>query len=341
MSDKFNDIFKSKLEHHEVPADHLWNSIASQIPASNTGFWKPWMSGVSAAAGTVAIATMTWLGFKTDNQSVEKTAAVKTEVTQATPSTKQQDSQTVPTIAVPEQTVSTQIEIVQAPSEFDSELILDEYSPMVNQDPILSQTDLNAFHQEVPPQSNNTVGAPAEERVAELSAYFTIVVSDAEELKYFFFAAQTGADAYNWYLSNGEVSESFQTQSFSYSFEQEGEYQLSLRVSANGKERYQSQVVKVYRPAIINPVNAFAPGYDGLNDVFDALADARNVQDVSEFIITDTNGKVVHQQEHGALWDGRINGEWAQPGRYLWTIEYTDNFGKVCVKRGSLQLFAE
>ena len=338
MSDKFNDIFKSKLEHHEVPADHLWNSIASQIPASNTGFWKPWMSGVSVAAGTAAIATMTWFGFKADDQYAQQSEVAKTEATQAESSTIEQPTQAVPAFEAPKQTTTTYTEEIQGPAEF---FIIDEYSPMVNHEPVVSQSEITPLNQEVPKQSASPVGAPAEERVAEVSAYFTVVVSDAEDLKYFFFAAQTGAEVYDWYLTNGEVSESFQTQSFSYSFEQEGEYQLNLRVMANGKERVQSQVVKVYRPAQINPVNAFAPGSDGLNDVFDALAGARNVQDVSEFIITDANGKVVHQQEHGALWDGRTNGEWAQPGRYLWTIEFTDAFGKVYVKRGSLQLFAE
>lgn len=341
MSDKFNDIFKSKLENHEVPADHLWNSIASQIPASNTGFWKPWMTSVSAAAGTVAVATMTWLGFKADDQWTQKSEVLNTEVTQSPQTSIQQEPAAVAPFNAPTQTTSIQNEVVDTPRELDSHFIIDEYTPMENHASIVSESEIVGVQKEVPQQSNNTVGAPAEERVAELSAYFTVVVSDAEDLKYFFFAAQTGADSYDWYLTNGDVFESYQTQSFSYPFEQEGEYQLSLRVVSNGKERSSTQVLKVYRPAQLNPVNAFAPGYDGLNEVFDALADARNVQDVTEFMITDANGKTVYQQEHGAVWDGRINGELAAPGRYLWTIEFTDAYGKVYVKRGSLQLFAE
>lgn len=340
MSDKFNDIFKSKLENHEVPADHLWQSIASNIPASHTGFWKPWMTGVSAAVGTVAVATMTWFGFKADEQWIQKSEVLTTETAQPPQTTIEQAPQAIAPFDAP-QTTSAKNEVVDTPREFDSNFVIDEYTPMENHAPVVSELELIGAQNEVPQQSNHTLGAPLEERGAELSAYFTVVVSDAEDLKYFFFAAQTGADSYDWYLTNGDVFESYQTQSFSYPFEQEGEYQLSLRVVSNGKERSSTQVLKVYRPAQLNPVNAFAPGYDGLNEVFDALAGARNVQDVSEFIITDANGKVVYQQEHGAVWDGHINGELAAAGRYLWTIEFTDAYGKVYVKRGNLQLFAE
>lgn len=342
MSDKFNDILKSKLQNHEVPAEHLWQSVAAQIPASNAGFWKPWMTGVSATTGTLAIATMTWLGFKADDNWTQKSEDLKTEVIQNSESTIEQESQTVPLFNATEPPTSTQIQVVQSsPADFDNDLTLDEYTPMVNHDPIVSQSAIESVHQEVPQQPNVVAGAPAKERAAVVSAYFSVVVSDPEILKYFFFAAQSSADDYQWTLTNGETTEVFDNQSFSYQFEREGIYDLTLRVQAEGTELTRTQQLRVFLPSKLNPVNAFAPGNDGLNDLFDALAGSRNIVDVVEFGITDSNGRVVFQQQHGATWDGRINGELASPGRYLWTLEYINAEGSPVVQRGDLQLFAE
>jgi len=336
MSDKFNDIFKSKLENHEVPADHLWQSIASNIPAANTGFWKPWMSAASGVVGTAAVATLGWVGFQSDKTYVTPTAQV---ITPSAPAIEAPKSAPYVFPESPAQTTE-EVQVISTPDGDDAVQDSDFNAyPFMEMEP--APTNTVSTPSDTPINRQVTTPAPATERAADISAYFSVVVSDAEDLKYFFFAAQSAADSYQWDLNNGEVFETYQTQSFSYSFEQEGVYQLSLRVVVNGKERSSTQVLKVFRPAQLNLVNAFAPGFDGLNDEFNVLEGARNVARVNSFTVVDSNGKLMYSQADGAIWSGRINGEIAPPGRYLWTLEFTDAFGNENVKRGSIQLFQE
>jgi hypothetical protein len=172
-----------------------------------------------------------------------------------------------------------------------------------------------------------------------LTNAFTAVVSNAESLRYFFFGAAEKADSYAWNFGDGFDG---QGQSIAHEFTEEGSYTVKYLVSRGEEVMVEEKTIEVYRPAKLSPVTAFAPGFDGKNDVFDVLYNARNITEVVNFEITDANGRKVYQSGGQSVWDGKnLNGELCQPGNFYWLLEYKDRQGNLKSQAGSIRIFAE
>ena len=337
MSNKWNNIIREKLESHEVSADHLWNNISQNIPQPSSSFWKPWMT--TAAVGTAAIATSAIIYFNSPNQtqpvvqsSEQKTEEVKVDTT----------SNTVNSVETSESTAIPQIITGGIPDDIYSGYVwqmpeAQELAEIVSSDQkneeIVEIFDISNSHS----SENKSMGSFIENE--PLTNAFTAVVSNAESLRYFFFGAAEKADSYAWNFGDGFDG---QGQSIAHEYTEEGTYSVKYMVSRGEEVLVEEKTIEVYRPAKLSPVTAFAPGFDGKNDVFDVLYNGRNISEVVNFKITDANGRKVYQSVGQSVWDGKnLNGELCQPAYYYWLIEFKDRQGNLKSQTGSIRIFAE
>ena len=340
MSNKWNNIIREKLESHEVPADHLWNNISQNIPQTSSSFWKPWMT--TAAIGTAAIATSAIIYFNspkslqpTAQTTEQKIEEVKLDTTSTTSqSVHSSETSEIPQIqivlgGIPDDIISGYVWQFPEPDSIKAA----EASAKKNSE-IFSIYDESSISN----ISENRRGTAVSEK-EPLTNSFTAVVSNAESLRYFFFGAAENADSYAWNFGDGFDG---QGQSIAHEFTEEGIYTVKYLVSRGEEVLVEEKTIEVYRPAKLSPVTAFAPGFDGKNDVFDVLYNARNVSEVINFEITDANGRKVYQSGGQSVWDGKnMNGELCQPAYYYWLIEFKDRQGNLKSQTGSIRVFAE
>jgi hypothetical protein len=337
MSNKWNNIIREKLESHEVPADHLWNNISQNIPQSSS-FWKPWMT--NAAIGTAAIATSAIIYFNSPKslQPMAQTTEQKAEgirldtLSNNTQSVENSSSEVIPQIifgGIPDDIISGYVwEFPEPDSTKAAEASIKRNSEIVA---TIDDTPISN------PSENRHVTVFTEKE--ELTNSFTAVVSNAESLRYFFFGAAENADSYVWNFGDGFDG---QGQSIAHEFTEEGTYSVKYMVSRGEEVLVEEKTIEAYRPAKLSPVTAFAPGFDGKNDVFDVLYNARNVSEAVNFEITDANGRKVYQSGGQSVWDGKnSNAELCQPGYYYWLIEFKDRQGNLKSQTGSIRIFAE
>jgi hypothetical protein len=340
MSNKWNNIIREKLESHEVSADHLWNNISQNIPQPSSSFWKPWMT--TAAIGTAAIATSAIIYFNSPKslQPIAQTTEQKIEeVKLDTTSIISQNvdasgTSEIPQIqivlgGIPDDIISgyvwefpepDSIKAAEASARKNSEIVAIIHESSISNTPENSQVTVKA---EKEPITNS----------------FTAVVSNSESLRYFFFGAAENADSYAWNFGDGFDG---QGQSIAHEFTEEGSYTVKYLVSRGEEVMVEEKTIEVYRPAKLSPVTAFAPGFDGKNDVFDVLYNARNVSEAVDFKITDANGRLVYQSGGQSVWDGKnMNGELCQPAYYYWLLEFKDRQGNLKSQTGSIRVFAE
>ena len=337
MSNKWNNIIREKLDSHEVSADHLWNNISQNIPQPSSSLWKPWMT--TAAVGTAAIATSAIIYFNTP-----KSLQPISQTTEQTSEEVKIDT-TLNSVKAVEGAVSEAIPPVVIGGIPD-----DIYSGYVWQMPqaeelasIVSSNQKNEQIAEIVDTFNShTSENKSSESITEkelLTNSFSAVVSNAENLRYFFFGAVENADSYVWNFGDGFDG---QGQSIAHEFTEEGSYTVKYIVSRGEEVLVEEKTIEVYRPAKLSPVTAFAPGFDGKNDIFDVLYNARNVSEVVNFEITDANGRKVYQSGGQSVWDGKnLNGELCQPAYYNWIIEFKDLQGNLKSQTGSIRIFAE
>ena len=337
MSNKWNNIIREKLESHEVSADHLWNNISQNIPQTSSSFWKPWMT--TAAIGTAAIATSAIIYFNSPKspQPVVQSSEQKTE-------------------EVKVDTTSTTIQSVEAPvipeipriitGGITDDMISGYVWELPNPEEIAAIESENLANSQIISVIENSNSNPSDNRSSQVIAEkepltnsFTTVVSNAESLRYFFFGAAENADSYVWNFGDGFDG---QGQSIAHEFTEEGTYTVKYMVSRGEEVLVEEKTIEVYRPAKLSPVTAFAPGFDGKNDVFDVLYNGRNISEVVNFEITDANGRKVYQSVGQSVWDGKnLNGELCQPAYYYWLIEFKDRQGNLKSQTGSIRIFAE
>lgn len=337
MSNKWNNIIREKLESHEVPADHLWNNISQNIPHTSSSFWKPWMT--TAAIGTAAIATSAIIYFNSPKslQPVVQTTDQKTEEVKVDTT-----STTVNSVETSESTAIPQIITGGIPDDIYSGYVwqMPEAEELAS---IVSSNQKNEEIAEIVDAFNSRVSEnKSSESIIEkepLTNSFTAVISNPENLRYFFFGAAENADSYVWNFGDGFDG---QGQSIAHEFTEEGTYTIKYLVSRGEEVMVEEKTIEVYRPAKLSPVTAFAPGFDGKNDVFDVLYNARNVSEAVNFEITDANGRKVYQSGGQSVWDGKnSNAELCQPGYYYWLIEFKDRQGNLKSQTGSIRIFAE
>jgi PKD repeat protein len=338
MSNKWNNIIREKLESHEVSADHLWNNISQSIPQSSSSFWKPWMT--TAAIGTAAIATSAIIYFNSPKslQPIAQTTEQKIEEVKAdTTSTTSQSVDASETSEIP------QIVVGGIPDDiifdYDWEFPEPDSTKAAGASAKKNSEIVTIIHKSsISNTSENRVGIVVSEK-EPLTNSFTAVVSNAESLRYFFFGAAENADSYAWNFGDGFDG---QGQSIAHEFTEEGSYTVKYLVSRGEEVMVEEKTIEVYRPAKLSPVTAFAPGFDGKNDVFDVLYNARNITEVVNFEITDANGRKVYQSGGQSVWDGKnSNAELCQPGYYYWLLEYKDRQSNLKSQTGSIRIFAE
>ena len=337
MSNKWNNIIREKLESHEVPADHLWNNISQNIPQPSSSFWKPWMT--NAAIGTAAIATSAIIYFNSPKSlqpiaqtTEQKSEEVKADITStAVNSVESSESTVIPQIitgGIPDDIYSGYV--WQMPEAEELASIETENQSDAQIAALIEDSNLN-------PSDNRSSQVIAERE--PLTNSFSAVVSNAENLRYFFFGAAENADSYVWNFGDGFDG---QGQSIAHEFTEEGTYTIKYLVSRGEEVMVEEKTIEVYRPAKLSPVTAFAPGFDGKNDVFDVLYNARNVSEVINLEITDANGRKVYQSVGQSVWDGKnSNAELCQPGYYYWLLEFKVRQGNLKSQTGSIRIFAE
>jgi hypothetical protein len=338
MSNKWNNIIREKLESHEVSADHLWNNISQNIPQTSSSFWKPWMT--TAAIGTAAIVTSAIIYFnspKSPQPIAQTTEQMIEEVKTDTISTNNQSVEAPVSPASPriifggisDDMISGYVwEFPEPDSVKASEASAKRNSEIVA---IIHESSISNT-------SENRQGTTVSQK-EPLTNSFTAVVSNAENLRYFFFGAAENADSYAWNFGDGFDR---QGQSIAHEFTEEGIYTVKYLVSRGEEVMVEEKTIEVYRPAKLSPVTAFAPGFDGKNDIFDVLYNARNVSEAVDFKITDVNGRLVYQSGGQSVWDGKnLNGELCQPAYYYWLLEYKDKQGNLKSQSGSIRIFAE
>ena len=338
------ELLQSKFEHHEVNADHVWNNLAKQLPASNTAGWSALSKLAAVVVGVASVAAVTYFLIN-DNSSSMPVSQENTEVKQEEnrSSTNTVDTLTKEIEYSTRNALSNQVrnqESIETHSnELENSLFVyqeREFHLSDEMEDLIHSNSRNIESQQVVENRETIVQSTNQDVV--LTSHFTCVPTNQNELRYFLFAAQDGADKYHWRVSNG--MESFE-QAVAIQFEEEGEYEISLMVEVSGESKSEAQKVKVYKPAQLNAVNAFAPGVDGKNDYFDVLENAENVTSLSHFTITSSTGKVVFESTHSSVWDGKLNNELQQPGSYFWFLEYQDKEGATHQAKGKIQLFAE
>ena len=336
MSNKWNNIIREKLESHEVPADHLWNNISRNIPQSSS-FWKPWMT--NAAIGTAAIATSAIIYFNSPKslQPIAQTTEQKSEEVKADTT-----STAVNSVESSESTVIPQIITGGIPDDIYSGYVwqmpeAEELASIETENQSDAQIAALIEDSNLNPSDNRSSQVIAERE--PLTNSFSAVVSNAENLRYFFFGAFENADSYVWNFGDGFDG---QGQSIAHEFTEEGTYTIKYLVSRGEEVMVEEKTIEVYRPAKLSPVTAFAPGFDGKNDVFDVLYNSRNVSEVINLEITDANGRKVYQSGGQSVWDGKnSNAELCQPGYYYWLMEFKDRQGNLKSQTGAIRIFAE
>ena len=337
MSNKWNNIIREKLESHEVPADHLWNNISQNIPQPSSSFWKPWMT--NAAIGTAAIATSAIIYFNSPKslQPIAQTTEQKSEEVKADTT-----STAVNSVESSESTVIPQIITGGIPDDIYSGYVwqmpeAEELASIETENQSDAQIAALIEDSNLNPSDNRSSQVIAERE--PLTNSFSAVVSNAENLRYFFFGAVENADSYVWNFGDGFDG---QGQSIAHEFSEEGTYTVKYLVSRGEEVLVEEKTIEVYRPAKLSPVTAFAPGFDGKNDVFDVLHNARNISEVINLEITDANGRKVYQSGGQSMWDGKnSNSELCQPGYYYWLLEFKDRQGNLKSQTGSIRIFAE
>ena len=337
MSNKWNNIIREKLDSHEVPADHLWNNISQNIPQPSSSFWKPWMT--NAAIGTAAIATSAIIYFNSPKslQPIAQTTEQKSEEVKA-----DSTSTAVNSVESSESTVIPQIITGGIPDDIYSGYVwqmpeAEELASIETENQSDAQIAALIEDSNLNPSDNRSSQVIAERE--PLTNSFSAVVSNAENLRYFFFGAVENADTYVWNFGDGFDG---QGQSIAHEFTEEGTYTIKYLVSRGEEVMVEEKTIEVYRPAKLSPVTAFAPGFDGKNDVFDVLYNSRNVSEVINLEITDANGRKVYQSGGQSVWDGKnSNAELCQPGYYYWLMEFKDRQGNLKSQTGSIRIFAE
>ena len=341
------ELLQSKFEHHEVDASHLWQNLSQQLPTSSSSSgWSAISKWAAFIAGASVVAAVTWFALNSNSNSspsAQHTDSVvnnQKEATVIASDTSEQAQQLSPTSS--EEFVEDVHGQMQSnagdPYNAESDFVFQDQEIQISES-VENFIQTNIQNRNVN-QENETHAASENNQMndTEQTAHFSVVPTNQNELRYFLFAAQDRANAYQWKLGNGVESES---QAFAVQFEDEGEYEVVLNVEVNGIIKSESQVVKIYRPAQLNVVNAFAPGSDGKNDTFNVLENSVNVASVQHFTMSSSAGRLVFDSYNSAEWDGRVNGELQQPGSYFWFLEYVDKSGAALQAKGKIQLFAE
>ncbi|EON76461.1 hypothetical protein ADIS_2911 [Lunatimonas lonarensis] len=135
---------------------------------------------------------------------------------------------------------------------------------------------------------------------------------------------------YYWDFGDGNGSDEF---SPTHRYQSEGTYEVTLRaIDIVGCEHVHTMEITILDHFMVVP-NVFSPNGDGLNDYFYP----KFLQIASiDFRIMNKWGEVIfHTDQIQSIgWDGRLNGEDAVPGNYVYQVRYSTVDGRPFTKTG-------
>ncbi len=145
--------------------------------------------------------------------------------------------------------------------------------------------------------------------------------------------------AYHWDFGDGTSSTDQDPSKHLYPDTREAAsyaVQLIIRDNMGCQDTASEQITKLQTCNVSVP-NAFTPNGDGKNDYLYPL-NAYNTSDL-EFRIFNRYGQLVFEtRDWTKKWDGRLNGQSAETGTYVWMLSYTDGSGKKLSQRGTTVL---
>ncbi len=141
--------------------------------------------------------------------------------------------------------------------------------------------------------------------------------------------AAAGGSAYLW--NNGEISDTI-----IISPEVTTVYRITV-TDNEGKKSYGEILVVVVNCSPLFVPNAFTPNSDGINDYFKATG--AGVREFNMKIVSRSGHIVFESNDINDGWDGRIKGNNAIVGVYLYQIRYVDENNEPRIFKGKLNLF--
>lgn len=150
------------------------------------------------------------------------------------------------------------------------------------------------------------------------------------------FTSTTQGDSltYEWNTDDGHT---YDTPYFTHTYADSGEYNVVLKVT-NQYTCWDSLALKatVTPKYLLRIPTAFTPNGDGINDNFTVMGNG-----VKKYSITIYNrwGSLIYESNNiTQSWDGRINGQPAAPGMYVYRTYFMDENEEVSEQQGSFTL---
>lgn len=341
---KLQESLRKKLEGHETHvSSNLWASIENQLPQATGVSPTPSGSGWGIGQWLITAATVAGVTIGALYISSEKTNSptlVETQINQPVEKEK--------TTPASEPKPSEQPAIDSTPKPLSEAQIL---STDGGSDDIEKESEPTIFSEKNAPQLQNrehvylgTIDerfdeeeAPVAHKAA-LNGRFTTVAANKENLLYLFIPEDGTEHSYEWNFGDDQTANSA---SPNHTYSEEGTYEVVLRITdIDGFVKESKQTICVYRPGKIKAPNAFSPGNDGKNDIFDLSDLSTNIASYIELSILDSNGRVIFTNNAEPTWNGLdLAGIQCQPGAYSFIAKATDHCGTPIVKAGPIQLF--
>jgi gliding motility-associated-like protein len=124
---------------------------------------------------------------------------------------------------------------------------------------------------------------------------------------------------------------------FSYTFSDTGSYNITLIVTnVYGCTDTISGVVKIYPEYRFYIPNSFTPNGDGMNDTFGPVA--MGIKEFKMDIYNRWGERIFESTSPEYEWDGKMNGNMAQQGVYVYVIQLVNVFNKTHVFEGHVSL---
>lgn len=151
-----------------------------------------------------------------------------------------------------------------------------------------------------------------------------------------FFDRSTGADSWQWDLGDNSISN---YQNVQHEYSDSGSYLVKLVVSNDSQctDTVEHIVIVDFETTLYIP-NSFTPNEDELNDLFIPVFEGIKPDSFNMYIF-DRWGKIVFRSDSfNKPWDGKINGNYAQDGVYIYFIKYKTLKGEEKKIRGSVTM---
>lgn len=149
------------------------------------------------------------------------------------------------------------------------------------------------------------------------------------------------ASVFRWKLvpPSGRDTITFTLEEFEYTFNQAGDYKISLEVSSSrpGKCVDSYSCNFSITETVMEVPNAFTPvGSPGINDEFKVAY--KSVTSFKGWIFNRWGSELFHWKDPSQGWDGKYRGKYVTPGPYFYVIEFTGTDGKKGKRSGDVNV---